>query len=517
MKLLKQAAAACAIVAAAVVFANPASAARYVVVFKNGHSGAGIAAVHRAGGQIVRNTRVGVATVSARSPSFARVLRASGAVAAVARNASFRQSALAPSRAGRALANSVAAEAGTCAALYGASAPSGPDPLAPCQWDMERIKANPGSYAINQGVGALVGDMDTGIDLTHPDLTANLDVARSCTFLYATTPTANPAEQVTPGDCSNKASLQDLSGHGTHTAGTIAAPINGVGISGVAPKAKLVVLKAGTEQGYFFTDSVVNALVYAGDQHLDAVNMSFFADPWLFNCRNDAEQKAIVQAISRAARYAEQQGVVLVAAEGNEGIDLNHPIEDEISPDFPPGAAETRPVNNSCVVLPTEIAGVVVVSATGAQNVLAWYSSYGNITDVAAPGGSRFQTPKPDTARGRVLSTYSSTAGDLAFEDALGRLVQGPAGEYYAWLNGTSMAAPHVTGVAALIKAAHPGWAAGAVAALIRQTATPLACPAALDPGVAFFGAPVQVCKGGTGSNNFYGHGLLDALAAAGK
>ena len=94
-------------------------------------------------------------------------------------------------------------------------------------------------------------------------------------------------------------------------------------------------LKAGTEQGYFFTQSVVDALRYAGDQHLDVVNMSFFADPWLFNCRNDKEQKAIIQAISAAARYAQQRGVVLVAAAGNDGIDLNHPVTDEISPDYP--------------------------------------------------------------------------------------------------------------------------------------------------------------------------------------
>ena len=286
------------------------------------------------------------------------------------------------------------------------------------------------------------------------------------------------------------------------------------GISGVAPKAKLVVLKAGTEQGYFFTDSVVNGLVYAGDQHLDAVNMSFFADPWLFNCRNDAEQKAIIQAISRAAAYAQQRGVVLVAAAGNEGIDLNHPVVDELSPDFPPGAAVTRPVNNSCVVLPNELPGVVNVTATGAQNLLAWYSSYGNTTDVTAPGGSRFQTTPLDTARGRVLSTYSSTAADLADEDALGRLVQDAGGNYYAWLNGTSMAAPHATAVAGLIRAKHPGWSAGAVAAILRQTATPLACPTALDPGVEFFGAPVQFCKGGSGNNNFYGKGLINALAA---
>jgi lantibiotic leader peptide-processing serine protease len=414
--------------------------------------------------------------------------------------------------------NTASVEAAACASLYSVAVNVGPEPLSACQWDMRAIHATSAeSYAVDQGRGARIGDIDTGIDLTNTDIMPNVDVAASCVFLYADTPTANPAEQVTRGDCSNKAALQDLAGHGTHTAGTIAAPINGIGVSGVAPQASVVVLKAGTEQGYFFTQSVVDALRYAGDQHLDAVNMSFFADPWLFNCRNDKEQKAIIQAISAAARYAEQRGVVLIAAAGNEGIDLNHPVADGISPDFPPGAAVTRPVNNNCVVLPTELPGVVVVTATGAQNLLSWYSTYGNVTDVAAPGGSRFQTPTFDPNRGRVLSTYSSTASDLAVEAGLGRLVQDASGNYYAWLNGTSMAAPHVAGVVALIRAAHPGMSHGAVVALLRSTATGQACPAALDPGVEFFGAPVQVCSGGTGNNNFYGKGLVNALVAASR
>src|SRR6266550_5282142 len=259
---------------------------------------------------------------------------------------------------------------------------------------MRIIGASPsGSYAVNRGAGATVGDLDTGIDLGHPDIAPNLDVAKSCSFIYASTPTSDPSEQVAPGNCSNKSAVQDLNGHGTHTAGTMAAPINGLGVAGVAPEATIVALKAGTIEGFFFTQSVVDGLVYAGDHGLDVINMSFFADPWLFNCRNDVEQRAIVQAISLAARYAQQKGVVLVVAAGNEGIDLNHPVLDEISPDFPPDSAITRPVNNSCVVLPTELPGVVVVTATGPENLLAWYSTYANVVDVAAPGGSRFQTP----------------------------------------------------------------------------------------------------------------------------
>jgi subtilisin family serine protease len=507
-----------AVAALSLAVAGTASAGRYVVVLKAGHTRAGINAVNLAGGKIVTVNKLGIATVTASSGKFALQLRQSGTVVGVAHDAWFRHKVAKPGwfTARATVTPTPGAENATCAALFGVPVTTGPDPLGACQWDMRAINAtSAGSYAVNRGEGARVGDIDTGIDLTHPDLTPNLDVATSCSFIYATTPTSAPAEQVPVGDCSNKAAIQDLNGHGTHTAGTIASAINGQGISGVAPGATLVALKAGTEQGYFFTDSVVNSLVYAGDQHLDAVNMSFFADPWLFNCRNDAEQRAIVQAIGRATAYAQQQGVVLIAAAGNEGINLSHPTTDEISPDYPAGANVSRPVNNNCVVLPAELPGVVVVSATGAENLLAWYSSYGNNIDVTAPGGSRFQTPTLDTARGRVLAPYSSTAGDLALEESLGRLVKDPVtGAFYAWLNGTSMAAPHATGVVALIRAAHPDMPVGSVIATLRNTATPQECPSALDPGVDFFGAPVQYCKGGVGSNNFYGKGLINALLA---
>ena len=161
-------------------------------------------------------------------------------------------------------------------------------------------------------------------------------------------------------------------------------------------------LKAGNANGFFFTQEVVDAMIYAGDHHLDVVNMSFFADPWLFNCRNDADQRAIITAISRASRYAQQQGVVMVAAQGNEAIDLAHPVTDTISPDFPPGSELTRAVGNNCVVLPNELPGVVGVTAVGPSGELSFYSSYGaGVTDVTAPGGSSGQAPNPF---GRVLA-----------------------------------------------------------------------------------------------------------------
>jgi subtilisin family serine protease len=199
--------------------------------------------------------------------------------------------------------------------------------------------------------------------------------------------------------------------------------------------------------------------------------------------------------------------VVIVAAAGNESDDLGHPVSDEISPDWPPDSAIEREVRNNCRVAPAELPGVITVSATGV-NTLAAYSNVGSPVDVAAPGGDASQTTV--YGRGRILAGWSSTdeTGEWEFySDANRAIVSG--GGRYVWISGTSMASPHVAGVAALIRQMHPKLPQGAVAAKIRASATSLACPTnwpSDDP---------RHCTGGAGNTSFFGAGMLNAEAAS--
>ena len=500
------------VAATALALATVASAARYVVVFKSGTSGQGVAAVKAAGGKVVRINELGIGTARSDHPAFARRLRASGKVVAVAHDAAWKQPKLRFVRAPAVAAQfaDVPTAATGCAQQFQppGGTGAGPDPLSVCQWDMRIVNASPtGSYAVNRGEGVDIGIIDTGLDATHQDIAPNLDVARSCSFIKPGNPTALPQEIAPTGRACGAAATvqwQDYSGHGTHVGGTAAAPINGVGVAGVAPEATLVALKAGSAQGWFFTAEVVDALLYAGEQQLDVVNMSFFADPWLYNCHGQADQQAIIQALSKAAQYAVRRGVVLVSAAGNENVDHDHPPDvDDISPDFPPDAATPRPIGNNCVVLPYELPGVSTTSSIGPQKVLSFFSSFGNSkVDTTAPGGDSAQAPNP---YGRVLNAWSSTAGPVSTNPT--RTVedcQGPGGTppcfLYGWIQGTSMASPHAAGVAALIRSAHPGLPPLAVIARMQNTAMPMDCP------------PDPRCTGG-GQTNFYGNGLVDALA----
>ncbi|HEX5949834.1 MAG TPA: S8 family serine peptidase [Actinomycetota bacterium] len=405
------------------------------------------------------------------------------------------------------------------------------EPFGPCQWDMAIMNASDdGSYASATGAGVMVGVIDSGVDWTHPDITPNFDLGLSCSFIFADTPTADPAE-VANGDCSNKGAVQDFSGHGTHVASTIAAPINGIGIAGVAPEATIVGLKACTEQGFCFADSVAAALRYAGDVGMDVVNLSLFADPYLYYCKSEAEQRAILAELEAAASYAQRRGVLIVASAGNETADLQHPGIDDTSPDWPPETAETRDVKNNCRVAPAELPGVLTVSATGPIGYpgydlwIADYSSVGmSRVDVAAPGGDYFRAT--NTRQDAVLGAISNFSDpDYGIWDFFDFLEQngGPAfngltaldagGNRYAYLNGTSMASPHAAGVAALVVQMHPTWRPGAVKAAVERSAQPLTCPPEWEPL-----SPEderERCYGIGGRTSFFGHGLVDAAAAA--
>jgi len=374
------------------------------------------------------------------------------------------------------------------------------DSLSGLQWDMVQIHT-PEAHAITGGSSSvLVGDIDTGLDYTHPDLAANVDDAASVNCLSGVP---------VPG----KVAAMDDNGHGTHTAGTIAAAANGIGIVGVAPNVRIAGIKAGNADGFFFPEAVVCAFMWAGSHHMSVTNNSYFADPWLFNCRNDAEQRAIWNAERRAISYAISQGVVVVAATGNQADDLAHPTQDATSPD------DTNPVlrdiHNNCAVVPVEVPGVIGVNADGNLQLKSFYSSYGvGTADVVAPGGDSILQRTAAAPNGRVLSTWPASLLNTTCLAA--RRVVDASGATYCYQQGTSMASPHAAGVAALIMSTGVT-SPGAVTAKLEGTADPLACPSDLSM-YDFFpavdnGAP-QVCQGGAGYNSFNGHGQINALTA---
>jgi len=421
----------------------------------------------------------------------------------------------------------VPAEQAICADLFDGvySVPSS-EPLARCQWDMALINADAATRARATGAGVRVGVIDSGVDIDHPDIAPNLDLATSCSFVRSDDPAilaglASPTEAGN-GNCTNKAAVQDVFGHGTHVASIIAAPVNGIGIAGVAPQATIVALKACTASTYCFGYAVADALRYAGDHDIDVVNMSLFADPYLYYCGNDADQRALMRELQSAARYAQQHGVLLVAAAGNQSTDLRHPILDTISPDGPEDVPITREVGNNCRVLTAELPGVLTVSGTGPVGYpgyttnIASYSTVGG--DLTAPGGDYFAAS--NTVQDAILAAVPPNSALFGQLDPLNARFPGittrSGAATYAWLNGTSMASPHVAGVAALVVQLHPDWSPSAVAAAVRRTAAPMSCPPDWAP--QFPGDERLRCYGGSdGHTSFFGAGMVDAAAATAR
>ncbi|HEY5832434.1 S8 family serine peptidase [Streptomyces sp.] len=443
------------------------------------------AAIADAGGQVViAYDRIGVIVVHSANPDFGATMRH---VHGVKSAGATRTAAIAPASTTELGAPELLTAAETAKAA--AAATAGQEPLEADQWDLRAIGADKAA-AINPGSSEVtVGVIDTGVDDTHPDLAANFSAAQSANCVGGVADT-------TPGAWRPWDSASDY--HGTHVAGSIAAARDGVGVAGVAPGVKVAAIKV-SEPGtaLFYPESVVCAFVFAADHGIEVTNNSYYIDPWLYNCLGDPDQRAIVDAVRRAADYSTGKGVLNVASAGNSNHDLDsHALVDTSSPDDSP--AVTRTVDpHTCWDIPTQLPGVVTVSATGVRNLKSYYSNYGySVIDVGAPGGDRYQIPATPSGNGRILSTLTD-----------GR---------YGFLQGTSMASPHVAGVAALLKSTHPNATPRAILALLKKQADNPGCPTGLyDPD----GDGVQnaTCTGPKAYNSFYGSGIVDALDAVTK
>ncbi|ALO92986.1 Subtilisin-like protease [Streptomyces hygroscopicus subsp. limoneus] len=466
--------------------ATPAASAdgptlSYVVNVRPGHAVSARVqqAIAEAGGSVVvAYDRIGVIVAHSANPGFAQRIRSVRGVdsAGATRNAPL------PAQSTTDLGTPRTLSAGEAAQV---TAADGQDPLEPLQWDLPAIKADKAHEKTLGSRDVTVAVIDTGVDDTHPDIAPNFDRAASANCVSGKPDATDGAWRPSASE----------SPHGTHVAGEIAAAKNGVGVTGVAPGVKVAGIKVANPDGYFYTEAVVCGFVWAAEHHVDVTNNSYYTDPWYFNCTTDPDQKALVDAVTRASRYAERKGAVNVAAAGNESYDLaSDAITDPVSPND--GTPSDRVIDpHECYDIPTQLPGVVTVAATGAKGLKSSFSNYGlGVIDIAAPGGdsTAYQKPEPPATSGLIL-------GPL------------PGGKW-GYMAGTSMATPHVAGVAALIKSTHPHASAALVKALLYAEANATPCTDPYD--INGDGKVDAVCEGSKNRNGFYGRGTADALAA---
>jgi subtilisin family serine protease len=231
----------------------------------------------------------------------------------------------------------------------------------------------------------------------------------------------------------------DDNGHGTHVAGVIAARLNnGKGIAGLSAGAKVIPLKACTWQGACGEFEVAQAIVYGALQGARVINLSL-GGPTV-TCPEE---------YSLAQKFAAERDVVLIAAAGNYG----------------------SPENKNPMMYPAGCDGYLGVGATTRNDKWAFFSEHNSSVDISAPGV-------------KVLSTLPAASGGLA-ED--------PRTPGYGFSDGTSMAAPHVSGLAALLLALHPDWVPQQVEEQIMKTSVDL---------------------GKKGRDDYYGAGRIDVARA---
>jgi subtilisin family serine protease len=486
-----------------------AAAKRWVLVYHQQNSLPADAdrSVERAGGTITaRIPEIGAAVAESSNPNFAADAARDPKVWGVAEDVEVQMIPGWDKMRAQVLEESeLSAAAATEPA--GTDAQTGPDPFYnPFQWDKKRMRAsNQGSYAVQRGrPDVTVAVLDTGadilpvphVDINNPVTGTNFDAARSRSFFPA---------QPSPNGNPNPAAWDDKNGHGSWCLSAVGAPINGIGMVGVAPRVRLVALKVLGDNGSGSYPALAQALVYAGNQKFDVASMSLGG----YLPRNSQSTHVLIKLVQRAVNYARENGVTPLAALSNEGFDIS-------DGDF----------MRSFIVVPAEIDGVIGVSATGYFNLKASYSNYGvGKTDVSAPGGDfAVQTPVNPTPqhRGSVLGAWAAEA--CGFPNC------------YVFASGTSMATPNAAGVAALIISQYGDFTPDnsnklhmspqRVESYLQQSANNQPCPEPREvnyftviplPGVPVgtqVEEPNQRCQGDAGYNNFYGKGIVDAFKA---
>ena len=295
------------------------------------------------------------------------------------------------------------------------------------------------AWDITTGSGVNVAVIDTGYR-PHADLSGQFlpgydfitDAAMAADGDGRDSDASDAGDSTVAGQCGAGSAASNSSWHGTHVAGTIAARTNnGVGVSGVAYNAKIVPVRVlGKCGGY--TSDIADAMIWASGGAVNGVPAN--ANPARVINMSLGGSGACDTTTQNAINVARSRGTVVVVAAGNSNTD----------------ASGSNPAN---------CAGVIAVAATNRSGGRAYYSNYGAVVDVAAPGGDA------RTAGGGILSTLNSGTTT-------------PGADSYAWYQGTSMATPHVAGVVALMLSKTPSLTVDQVESTLKSTARafPAAC-----------------------------------------
>ncbi|MET9390677.1 S8 family serine peptidase [Streptomyces sp. NPDC006624] len=339
------------------------------------------------------------------------------------------------------------------------------------QWDLFESTAGmnvPAAWDTTTGTGVTVAVIDTGY-VAHSDLAANIvggydfisDTAVSVDGNGRDSNPADPGDWYNTDECGAGIPASGSSWHGTHVAGTIAAATNnGKGVAGVAHGAKISPVRVLGKCGGYDSD-IIDAITWASGGTVSGVpansnvakviNMSLGGG----GACSTATQSAINGAVNR--------GTTVVVAAGNENQN----------------ASNSSPAN---------CGNVITVAATNRAGSRASYSNYGSIVDISAPGGET----RTSTANG-ILSTLNSGT-------------KTPSTENYAYYQGTSMATPHVAGLAALMKSADSALTPAQIESAIKANARPLpgTCSGGCGAGLADAAKTVQAVKGGSSTGTTF-------------